>query len=345
MFDSFCAYRLPDKSDVAVLKGNVIEGIHPGFVIAPFDLSADAPITISNLIDAEFYEFETIKSKDTGVHQKFPMPSKSTSETEHHTAVEKVIKELDGNPGKKTIIARVMCCDGKIDAAKTFESLAKALPTAFVFLFHTPLSGSWIGASPELLIKCDGETITTHALAGTRLCNGTNDWNKKNIEEQRIVRDYILNYFHKNNLQPVYSETETRRAGSIEHLFTRITARIPQFPACPSDNFFNNPGSIISFLKGYSPTPALCGMPKEESLERISRIEEFQRGYYGGFCGPCCSSTEFTYFVNLRSLRFDNKNFCFFAGGGITSQSNPAEEWHETENKARSILSLVMKKP
>lgn len=329
MFDSFCAYRLPSSPDIHCLKGGMTEGIRPGFVIAPFDLSAASIITIDSTSDAEWDDLTVLLNNDIPEKHTFPMPSKSTTREEHKTEVETIVSELEGNDHKKTIATKVIFSKDSIDPENSFNSLSEKLPNAFIFLFYTPVSGAWLGASPELLLKSDSGNITTCALAGTRKSGRVGEWDRKNIMEQQIVRDYIMNIFSRFGLNPAYTPTVTRNAGKVEHLYTEISASYPE------DKKFN----IKELICNLSPTPALCGFPKSESMDRISRLEKFKRGYYGGFCGIYSSLSDFAFYVNLRSIRFTADSWCMFAGGGITSQSDPKEEWEETEQKANGIIN------
>lgn len=317
----------------------MIEGITTGFVIAPFDMNENSAKTITNLNSAEWRDFYKLLDSIDVHNPEYDMPRQSTTIEQHRESVETIIRELRGAEGEKTIAAKIICRAETLDAKRSFESLATCLPDAFVFLFYTPSSGAWLGASPELLLKADGGIVEAYALAGTRQANENTPWDWKNIKEQQIVSNYILNYFFKNGLYPEISETRTHRAGSVEHLLTEIKAAAPTSFANISETEANS--RILDFIKGLSPTPALCGMPRAESMDRIQRIEKFQRGYYGGFCGPYTNASKFAFYVNIRSLRFDNSSFCVFAGGGITPLSNPDEEWQETERKANSILSLI----
>lgn len=332
MFDSFCAYRLPYSQDIHCLKGGMTEGIRPGFVIAPFDLTAESIITIGATYDAEWDDLTVLLNNDMPEKHSFAMPSKSTTPEDHKTEVEAIISELEGSDHKKTIATKVIFSRGAIDPKNSFHSLSEKLPTAFIFLFYTPISGAWLGASPELLLKSDSSKISTCALAGTRKAGGIGEWDRKNIMEQQIVRDYIMNIFSKFGLNPKYTPTVTRNAGKVEHLYTEICA------SSPDDKKYN----LKELIFNLSPTPALCGFPKSESMDRICRLEKFKRGYYGGFCGIYSSQSDFAFYVNLRSIRFTTDSWCMFAGGGITSQSNPHDEWEETEQKAKGIINNLL---
>ncbi len=326
MSDSFCAYRFPDDSRVFVFKGEIKDGILPGFVIAPFDLCSHNPVTIQSLTPADWSVFNNLLEFDNSDKRLFSFPQASTTREQHSSEVETIIFELQGSITSKTIAAKAICSYETIDAKESFESLCSAFPNSFVFLFYTPLSGAWVGASPEVLLKNDGKVLFTYALAGTRPVGSEGEWDDKNINEQMIVEEYICDCFRRNGINPVCSPRSSRSAGMVEHILTEIKGEAGMDI------------DLKEFIKDFSPTPALCGYPKVESMNRISRLENFERGYYGGFCGPMISEHEFTFYVNLRSVSFERERWCMFAGGGITIYSDPEAEWRETERKAEGVI-------
>ena len=87
-----------------------------------------------------------------------------------------------------------------------------------------------------------------------------------------------------------------------------------------------------------SPTPALCGSPKEKALKIIKENEDFDRGCYGGYCGPFHSTGDFTFNVVLRCASVTDRRYCLYAGGGITSESIVSAEWFEIESKIKNVF-------
>lgn len=349
-FNSIAVYRYPGEESATVLKGNLKLGIHNGFVIAPFRNIENEIATICSCQPTNWDELELqfsklCASKELDNLSPFTINGESTLKAQHRNEVESIISELKGNEYEKTIACRRICCTNILDIKQSFLNLAEKLPSAFIFLFITPLSGCWMGASPEMLLKSNGNILETYALAGTRLISNSdpsevpnndfidNPWDDKNIKEHRIVAEYIGEKFRKWHLNPVFSNLTSRKAGNVEHLFQKIQAEFKP----DSYNYFNLP----QFLADFSPTPALCGMPKKDSLERIQRLENFDREYYGGFCGVFKDIKDFSFYVILRSLKLNSAKWCFYAGGGITANSSPEKEWEETELKLSGILNKL----
>ena len=68
---------------------------------------------------------------------------------------------------------------------------------------------------------------------------------------------------------------------------------------------------------------------------------EGHRSLYGGYVGVN-SPSGIRAFVNLRSMNFNHKGgYCLYAGGGITSLSQPSDEWLETETKSAVLRRCI----
>lgn len=325
-------YRIPNSSIIQAFQGNAVPGIHPGFVISPFLCQKQNFISIVNPERISLDDVDSMLHNFIDLHSSPDIPDQSTSPDNYFNEVSSIIDELKGDQHRKTIACRQIVIPGKLKVKDTFLSLCENYPSAFVFLFYTPASGAWIGASPELLLEARDNTLYTYALAGTRPSGSLSEWDNKNILEHKIVADYLCNLFREFGLQPQSTPLSTRKAGNVEHLFKKIWS-----PIDVSEASF----PLTDFLEQLSPTPALCGMPKQESLERIQRLESFDRQYYGGFCGIYKNDRDLKFYVILRSLTFNKTLSCLYAGGGITCHSDPHSEWTETANKASGILSSL----
>ncbi|MFC1493015.1 isochorismate synthase MenF [candidate division KSB1 bacterium] len=207
---------------------------------------------------------------------------------------------------------------------------------SYTFYFQPAEDVSFVGNSPELLYKRDGDKIVSEALAGTRE-RGETDVDDTRIEkellssvkdrdEHKIVQDYIqetLIDLSKTELEE--SNVTVLKLPKVQHLFCRMSSVLK---AGISD---------FDILSSLHPTPAVGGYPKEASLERIAEIEKFNRGWYGGAIGWIGNgSAEFA--VGIRSGLICNSELTLFAGAGIVGGSDPEEEWNETENKMLNFL-------
>lgn len=334
--DSFFIFRLPGEKSVTGFKSckytTFTEDYRPGFLIAPFDqekyptvhIPAETPIAID--------EINSLISKPGGdlkIVSGQMFPSDSTPREEYDETIVKAIELITTRVVDKIVISRVIVGNGKVNTEATFKKLIDSYKNAYVFCFYTPVTGLWLGASPERLISYHEGNITTMALAGTLPVESSRPWDEKNLREHNIVKDYILATFKEKGLETKANPTITVEAGPVKHLQTEISG----VPGSAT------PYPVLQIVKELSPTPALAGFPQHKTVEYISQLETYDRGYYGGFTGYVNGTGECDLFVNLRSMLMTRDRYCMFCGSGIMETSTAEEEWKETEIKAHTLLN------
>jgi isochorismate synthase len=227
--------------------------------------------------------------------------------------------------------------------SEAFQQLCAAYPDAFVSVVSVPGLGTWLGASPEILVS----TYTRHkqsmfrtvALAGTQplSAEGTLEaaWRSKEIEEQAMVSRYIINCFKKIRLREFEEDgPRTVAAGNLMHLRTDFVVNMDavRFPEL---------GSVM--LRLLHPTSAVCGLPKEPSLRFLQQHEAYDRSLYAGFLGPVNVDQEINIFVNLRCMQLRQNGALLYAGAGVTADSDPEKEWQETEMKMKTLENIILR--
>lgn len=250
-------------------------------------------------------------------------------------SVQQIINRLQ-HDGGKTVYSRVVAGATTADLPGILDKLDAAYPDTFRFALKNSYVGLWVGASPELLAHNDVKKrlFTTAALAGTRRISSCGEpWDDKNIGEHELVADFIVDTMCRHGVEPLKGRRRSMPYGVIEHLFTPIEAQ-----------FVENFDEIVSDL---SPTPALCGFPRDVSRREIDTLENHKRGCYGGYVSLTSGDGSQWAFVILRSahLRRDTTDgewrYNIFAGGGITSMSHPDDEWSETEAKSKRLKDIL----
>jgi isochorismate synthase len=161
-------------------------------------------------------------------------------------------------------------------------------------------------------------------------------WRQKEIEEQAMVSRYIINCFKKIRLRE-FDEIgpKTIAAGSLLHLKT-------DFKVDMDEVNFPQLGSVM--LKLLHPTSAVCGMPKEAALIDLIEYEHYDRELYSGYLGPVNINNNTHIYVNLRCMQVTEKALVFYAGAGITEDSEPDKEFLETEMKMDILRRVVLEK-
>jgi isochorismate synthase len=214
-------------------------------------------------------------------------------------------------------------------AIELFHLLEKTYPNAFCYLISSKHFGTWIGATPELLMNQEGMVCQTVALAGTHGENEVHEWTSKEMEEHQFVVSAIQEALERNECVEIEADGPyVSQAGPVQHLKTDFKALLTK----------PNAWSIALDLH---PTPAVCGTPRKNAIEAIATREMHHRDLYTGFIG-LFEEGNTNLFVNLRCAQlFPDKAF-LYVGGGFTIDSIPDLEWEETEKKAET-LARVMK--
>ena len=372
---SFALWRKPkssklefvlDELDGVRKVGMNLEELPAGFIIHPFEdqenkqayfINASNYLSIdltSDLKEADLpqwiqapknIEYKSLL-KTVGPEQNsedFSQKIHDGDSKEHFLAlVEQSISAIQKGNLEKVVPARTkhLNLPEEFDLAKAIKSMLDSYPNSFVNFFHIPQVGTWMGASPEVLIETQGDYFHTMSLAGTQAAKGDNPlksvaWTQKEIEEQALVSRYIVDCFKKIRLRE-YEEhgPKTVMAGNLLHLRSdfKVNMKATNFPQL---------GSVMLDL--LHPTSAVCGMPRKEAHEFLKANEGFDRSFFAGFLGPVNIDNTTSIYVNLRTASFQEGKVTLYAGAGVTEDSDPEKEWEETEMKCEIIGKFIQK--
>lgn len=347
--DGLAVWFLPGNPQINLIsaeKKDIFTFSHPneisqqsGFVFAPFQTNEFAKPVFLKSSDV----VQTIEDFKISGTKKFHLPGydegifSAISQEQYMEKCNAVIREIKSGKADKVVFSRVIIHKPKHQKhpAKVFLDIKSKYPEAFCYLFFTPQTGLWMGATPETLLTQKSGFIKTMALAGTRPVSEQGSkpkpWPEKELEEQKFVTDYINNALSELGIPDIkISKPYTAPAGKIEHIRTDIV-----ITTLGTDTI---PGDIIQALH---PTPAVCGLPKKAALDIIRKTEDHQRTYYTGYLGPVNNGAEINLYVNLRCMKVHIDGFTIFAGGGITADSDARREWEETEMKASVMKNVI----
>jgi isochorismate synthase len=369
---SIALWRLPNDpvTHLAISKSperlnytSTLEDLPAGFIFAPFEpaaqrifLKTDLSFSFSNgelngpktnlETSSNVWLNDTLASKGffTNKPRIYCKPNDHTpSTTKDHfiRVVSDGLHEIEKGTFEKVVISRrqEVNLSEEFDICEAFQNLCRLYSNALISFVSIPDTGSWLGATPELLVSVeDKHTFKTTALAGTQpYVEGTNlksvAWTQKDIEEQALVERYIISCFKKIRLRE-YEEHGPRTviAGNLIHLKSDFTVdmQATNFPQL---------GSVM--LQLLHPTSAVCGVPLDTSLEFLRQGEGHPREFYAGYLGPLNFNNRIDIFVNLRCLQLLPGKALLYAGAGITQDSNPEKEWEETELKLNTLLKVL----
>jgi len=371
---SFAIWRKPTTSQLAFVQdfsqsprrvSLQLEELPAGFVVHPFadqvdkkafyiqadryeKLSLDQPLHQEDLpqwmqASRDTLPAPELKKRITALLDQVPQltnPGSDQEKAHFLHLVAKGIQAIEAGTLEKIVAARtkLIPLPAEFDLGKTLAKLLASYPHSFVNFFHLPGIGTWMGASPEVLIETKGDYFHTMSLAGTQPAQGDNPlksaaWTQKEIEEQALVSRYIVDCFKTIRLRE-YEEhgPKTVLAGNLLHLRS-------DFRVNTQTTGFSNLGTVMLGL--LHPTSAVCGMPRKEALSFLKTEEGWDRSFYAGFIGPVGIEQETSIYVNLRTASLHQTHALLYAGAGVTEDSVPEKEWEETELKCEIIGKFI----
>lgn len=228
--------------------------------------------------------------------------------------------------------------DNSINWEKLLEKLSNRFPDCYLFLIKKNKS-IFFGSSPEMFLKVSGNIAEIESVAGSAARGRQTETDKalekflkmseKNNKEHKFVSDFISDILVKysNNVK-VIEEKQIRKLDNIQHLITKISAKL------------NTEINILELIDSLFPTPAVCGVPKEKSMKLIKELEPHDRGLYSGLVGVFDFEKNCELAVAIRSALIKDDQLTAFAGAGIIKDSDPKEEFLEIKLKLGTILSL-----
>ena len=220
------------------------------------------------------------------------------------------------------------------NVASILANLVDNNPNCFIFGYEKD-GRTFVGASPEILVRHRGSEILSYALAGTAPKHGPNAWtkeqlltDKKNLFEHNIVRDRIVDIMKSITPEVIIGETGIMELAHLYHLRTIITAK-------------DSTKSLVEWAKLLHPTPALGGEPREKALALLQKYEAHERGMYAAPFGFMKDMGDGIVIVAIRSALIMDNVLYAYAGCGVVADSDADEEYSETNNKMRTILDAL----
>jgi isochorismate synthase len=256
----------------------------------------------------------------------------SDADTSFVNLVSKAVDAIENGQFSKVVLSRSEKVSiENFDAVAIFERLARMYQDAFTYCWFHPKVGMWLGATPELLVQNEGSTYRSVALAGTRTYNGTTDikWENKEQDEQQFVTDYIIESLRGISSEIVVSSPYTARAGNLNHIKSDVEVVVKEGV------------ELSTVVTALHPTPAVCGVPKQQAVEFILNNEDYQREFYSGYLGELNIDDKTELFVNLRCMKVVDGAATLFVGAGITKDSDPYSEYIETANKSMTLKRIL----
>ena len=241
----------------------------------------------------------------------------------------------------KVVLARQIDvrAESSIDLEALLRRLVAAAPESTVFAIARG-AGTFVGATPERLVKVEGVAFETIALAGSTRRARDDEADErlaaellssdKEREEHAVVVEML-----RDTLTPIAEHLDVPerptvvRLRHVQHLSTEVQGRLRE------------PTDILGLVSLLHPTPAVGGAPRALALELIAEEEGHERGWYAGPLGWMDQHGDGEFVVALRSGVIRGRDATLFAGCGIVADSDPDREWAESLTKLRALGSAL----
>ena len=303
---------------------------------------ADDPEEVADRLNARV---AGLVSEDLGMLDPHPTRRPSIESVKTPEAFEEsvaaAVRRIRTGEIEKVVLARevVVRSPSAHDPAAIFAALREGFPSCFNFCVGTP-EAAFIGASPELLVRCVGRGVSTVGLAGStrrssdpavddhlaqKLLNSPKDRSEQGLVVKRIVKALA----RLSVWVEAAEEPEIIKVANIQHLATPVLAHLLE------------PRTAIELAGFLHPTPAVGGEPWKKAERVMSEVEGMDRGWYAGPVGWMDGSGDGEFCVALRSALLRDREAHLYAGVGVVADSDPAAELAETEIKLGALLPLI----
>lgn len=333
----FVLYRFPNKINfhLAIEKDVLPNTVQRYFWMSPFlphsnTKSVQWAVLMEENINTPLLKYlQTLKNRDA-VYQRLEKP---TSRASYQNQFQNFLKTIKEENIGKAILSRVIRekKPDNFNALETFKALSQYYPDTFVHLSLHPISGIWMGASPELLLDKKDRNFSIMSLAGTRHYEEKEKaWRNKEMEEHKMVGEHIEEIVKKHGIHILKKEGPyTWHLKKLQHLRT-------DYGLLEEQNI-----DLMAFINDLHPTPAVGGLPIKKALDCIEKHEEYDRKYYSGIIGETDFKKISELYVNLRCMQIGENSIAIYVGGGLTALSKEEEEWEETKLKSKTMLDII----
>jgi anthranilate synthase component I len=229
------------------------------------------------------------------------------------------------------------------DPFNIYRSLRAVNPSPYMFFLRmSDLDLHLVGASPEVMVRVEGDRVTLRPIAGTRP-RGRDEAEDRRLEKELLAdpkersEHVMLVDLGRNDVGRVcrfgsvaVDELMTvERYSHVMHITSNVTGRL-----APGKTAFDA-------LKSSLPAGTVTGAPKIRAMEIIDELEPEKRGPYAGAIGYVDFSGNLDTCIALRTLVLSGDTAYVQAGAGIVADSRPANEWQETLNKSKALLRAL----
>ena len=222
-----------------------------------------------------------------------------------------------------------------------YEALSEINPSPYMYFLKFG-ERRIVGSSPEMLVRVENRRVETFPIAGTRPHLADAKANAKLTKEmlsdpKEKAEHVMLVDLARNDVGRVakYGSVKVpelltvQQFSHVQHIVSRVVGTLrPEF-----DSF--------DAMRAMFPAGTVSGAPKPRAMEIIEELEPVRRGPYAGALGYFSFNGNADFAITIRTLVARGTKCSIQSGAGIVADSDPENEWHETESKAAGLMKAV----
>jgi anthranilate synthase component 1 len=198
------------------------------------------------------------------------------------------------------------------------------------------------GASPEVMVRKEGDNVELRPIAGTRPRGATVEEDNRLAEElladpKELAEHVMLVDLGRNDLGRACTAGSVKvtelmaieRYSHVMHIVSNVQGKLD-----PARDAFD-------LVRATFPAGTLSGAPKIRAMQLIDELEPVRREIYGGAVGYFSFSGNMDLAIAIRTLVIKGGQVHLQAGAGIVADSDPASEWQETVNKSMAVMKAI----
>ncbi|MEE0344139.1 MAG: anthranilate synthase component I family protein [Eggerthellaceae bacterium] len=265
----------------------------------------------------------------------------SLDESHYCAMIEKAKDHIHEGDIFQVVLSNPLTAPGTGSLFDAYRVLRSENPSPYM-LYFTSDSVEIAGASPETLVRLEGDQLQTFPLAGTRPRGATSEEDKRIKEElladeKELAEHNMLVDLGRNDLGRVCS------FGSV-HVDTYLDvlefSRVMHIGSTVKGTI-NPDKDALDAVDAVLPAGTLSGAPKIRACEIINELEPTPRGIYGGALGYLDFSGNMDICIAIRLAYKKHNQICVQSGAGIVADSDPASEYRECQNKAAAVITAL----
>ena len=222
-----------------------------------------------------------------------------------------------------------------------YRALRMINPSPFMFYLEGG-EAALVGASPELLVRLEGDLVEMRPIAGTRRRGLTEDEDRRLADEmladeKERAEHVMLVDLTRNDIGRIAQYGTVRvselmgveRYSHVMHIVSNVQGRLM-------------PGrDALDVLRTVFPHGTVSGAPKVRAMEILDELEPTARGPYAGAVGYVGFGGALDTCIGIRTIVMKDGVAYAQAGGGIVADSDPSAEYDETINKAKGLIRAI----